>query len=81
MHFVIRAQRHFARERIAERLQIKQERMRPDDAPERPHERREKQARDAAMQPVRDARVVAFAKVEAKIRIRKRVAEAGQQFA
>jgi hypothetical protein len=55
--------------------------VRPDDGVERADERRDEQAHHTAIEPIRNARVVAFAEIKAETVVRHRVAEPREQFA
>jgi hypothetical protein len=80
-HGQVRLDRELAGERVAERRQVLDVGMRADQPPEGRQQRRQQQARDAAVQPVRDAGVVALGEVEIDRGIHRRKHQAGQHLA
>ena len=73
--------RALARERIAEGVEVLEQRMRAQHRLERPQQRRHEQPRDAPVQALGDAAVVALRELVVQVRVGGRIAEAREQLA
>ena len=73
--------RALARERVAERVEVLEQRQRPEHGLHGAQQRRHEQPRDAAVEAIRDATVVALRELVVQVRVHGREAEPGQQLA